>query len=65
MSQRESNLLWLKDMLEHLLACQRQLEWAQDKEALRLLTETMIRDLERCQRVCEVLHQRGLVRQAV
>ena len=65
MSQRESNLLWLKDMLEHLLACQRQLESAQDKEALRLLTETMIRDLERCQRVCEVLHQRGLVRQAV
>ncbi len=65
MSQRESNLLWLKDMLEHLSTCQRQLEWVQDKEAIRLLTETMLRDLERCQRVCEVLHQRGLVRQAV
>ena len=58
MSQREANLLWLKDMLEHLSACQRQLEWAQDKEAVRLLTETMLRDLERCQRVCEMLHQR-------
>jgi hypothetical protein len=65
MSQREANLLWLKDMLEHLTACQRQLEWAQDKEAVQLLTETMLRDLERCQRVCEVLHQRSLVRQAV
>jgi hypothetical protein len=65
MSQREANLLWLKDMLEHLTACQRQLEWAQDKEAVQLLTETMLRELERCQRVCEILHQRSLVRQAV
>ncbi len=65
MSQREANVLWLKDMLEHLSRCQRQLEWAQDPEAVRLLTETMLRDLERCQRVCEVLHQRCLVRQAV
>jgi hypothetical protein len=65
MSQREANLLWLKDMLEHLTACQRQLEWTQDKQAVQLLTETMLRDLERCQRVCEVLHQRSLVRQAV
>ena len=32
MSQRESNLLWLKDMLEHLLACQRQLEWRRTRK---------------------------------
>ena len=61
MSQREANLLWLKDMLEHLTACQRQLEWATDKETIRLLTETMLRELERCQRLCELLHQRSLV----
>lgn len=65
MSQREANLLWLKDILEHLSTCQRQLEWTQDKESIRLITETMLRDLERCQRLCETLHQRSLVQKAV
>ena len=65
MSQREANLLWLKDMLEHLTDCQRQLQWTEDKESIQLLTETMLRDLDRCQRLCETLHQRSLVRQAV
>src|SRR5258708_4156743 len=27
MSQREANLLWLRDILEHLKDCQQQLEW--------------------------------------
>jgi hypothetical protein len=58
MSQRESNLLWLKDMLEHLQACQQQLEWTEDAEATRLLTETMLRDLASCRRLCEGLHRR-------
>ena len=52
MSQRQSNLLWLKDIIEHLSSCQHQLEWAEDNESKRLLTETMLRDLERCQRLC-------------
>ena len=65
MSQREANLLWLKDMLEHLADCQRQLQWSEDKETIQLLTETMLRDLDRCQRLCETLHQRCLVRQAI
>jgi hypothetical protein len=65
MSQREANLLWLKDMLENLAVCRRQLEWAEDPEAARLLTETMLRELGRCQRVCEALHLRSLARQAV
>ena len=65
MSQRDANLLWLKDMLEHLTACQRKLEWAENPETISLLTETMLRDLERCQRLCESLHQRGRVLQAV
>jgi hypothetical protein len=58
MSQRDANILWLRDMLEHLTTCQKQLEWAEDPESVRLLTETMLRDLERCQRVCENLRQR-------
>ena len=58
MSQRQSNLLWLKDMIEHLSSCRHQLEWAEDDETKRVLTETMLRDLERCQRLCETLHRR-------
>jgi len=58
-SQRESKLLWLRDMLDHLRACQRQLEWTEDGDAVRLLTETMLRDLECCRRLCEALHQRS------
>ncbi|HKB34907.1 MAG TPA: hypothetical protein VKD72_00540 [Gemmataceae bacterium] len=58
MSQRESNLLWLKDLLEHLTACKQQLEWAEDNETIRVLTETMLADLDRCKRLCETMHRR-------
>ncbi|MGE3807804.1 MAG: hypothetical protein AB7K24_24335 [Gemmataceae bacterium] len=58
MSQRESNLLWLKDILDHMKSCQRQLEWAEDPETIRLLTENLLRDLETCRRLCENLQQR-------
>lgn len=59
MSQRESNLLWLKDILEHLTNCQQQLEWAQDAETVQVLTETMLRDLESCRRLCESINRRS------
>ena len=65
MSQREANVLWLRDLLEHLSASQKQLEWAEDPETIRLVTETMLRDLERCKRLCEGLCQRPGLRQAV
>jgi hypothetical protein len=65
MSQRDANVLWLRDILEHLTASQRQLEWAEDKETIRLLTETILRDLERCRRLCENMHDRCGIRQAV
>jgi hypothetical protein len=59
MSQRETNLLWLKDMLEHMMQCQQQLEWAEDDEAVQVLTETMLRDLESCRRLlAETMHRR-------
>ena len=51
MSQRESNLLWLKDILEHMTHCQEQLEWTEDEETVQVLTETMLRDLESCRRL--------------
>ncbi len=58
MSQREANLLWLKDMLEHLSSCRQQLEWAEDRQAVSVLTETMLRDLETCRRLCEGIQRR-------
>lgn len=57
MSRREANLLWLKDLLEHLASCQKQLEWAREAEAVEVITETMIRDLDRCRHLCDSLRQ--------
>jgi len=65
MSQRESNLLRLKDMLEHMTTCQQQLEWAQDAETVDVLTETMLRDLESCRRLCEAIRRRTRLQHAV
>src|SRR5262249_52145378 len=59
MSQRQTNLLWLKDLLEHLTPCQQQLEWAEDNETVCVLTESMLSDLERCKRLCEAIRRRA------
>jgi hypothetical protein len=58
MSQRDANILWLKDLLGHLGSCQRQLEWAEDSETVRLVTENMLRDLDSCRRICDSLRRR-------
>jgi hypothetical protein len=66
MGRREANLVWLRDTLEHLAAGQERLQWTEDPEAVRLITETMLRDVERCRRLLETLQRRsGGVRQAV
>jgi hypothetical protein len=65
MSQRDANLLWLKDMLEHLTLCQQQLEWTQDPRSIQVLTESMIRDLDCCRRLCESLLRAGRLEPAV
>lgn len=58
MSQREANILCLRDTLEHLTANQQRLEWTEDADSIRLIAENMIRDLVRCQRLCESLRRR-------
>lgn len=58
MSRRETNLLWLGDMLDHLKDCQQRLQWTEDHETAQVLTETMLRDLESCRRVCESMKRR-------
>jgi hypothetical protein len=37
MSQRETNMLWLRDTLEQLSAYQQRLEWAEDAESVGVL----------------------------
>jgi len=65
MSQRDANLLWLSDLLEHLTATQQQLQLVEDSETIRVLSDSMLRDLESCRRLCETLRRRAGIRQAV
>jgi hypothetical protein len=65
MSRREANLRYLRDMLEHLKSCERQLEWSKNPETVRLITETMIRELDCCRKVCDGFRQKVSVRQAL
>jgi len=57
MSQRQSDLLRMRDMLEHLHLCHQQLEFAEEPEAVTYLTDTMIRNLEGCRRLCKNLYR--------
>jgi hypothetical protein len=58
MNQRDANILCLRDTLEHLTTNQQRLEWMEDPDSIRLITENMIRDLVRCQRLCESMRRR-------
>jgi len=58
MSQRDLNLLWLKDTLRHLEDCRRQLEWSEDHQAINVISEAMLRDLDCCRRLCDALRKR-------
>jgi hypothetical protein len=65
MSQRDATLLWLGDLVEHLQTCQQQLHWTEDADTVGVLTETMLRDLENCRRLCEKLHRQARLQAAV
>ena len=64
MSARQTKLLWMKDVLDHLQACHRQLQWTENDDAARVVTESMLRDLESCRRLCEDLDSRGRLQRA-
>jgi hypothetical protein len=55
MTQRENNLICLRDTLEQLVARRQQLEWTTERDSVREITEAMIRDLDNCRRLCEAL----------
>jgi hypothetical protein len=58
MTQRESCLLWLYDLLEHLREMRQRLEETERPEAARMLVENMLRDLASAHRLCETLQAR-------
>jgi hypothetical protein len=65
MGHRQTKMLWLRDMLEQLHRSHQQLEWANNPDTIRVITEAMVRDLESCRSLCEEINQRARVRQAV
>lgn len=60
MKASQKNLVWLRDTIEHLAGCQQQLEWTEDAESVAIITETMLRELENCRRLCESLRRQSL-----
>ncbi len=60
MRNRQSTLLWMRDLIEHLSTCQEQLQWAADGPAEAFLTEAMMADLSECHQLCEqIRHKPG------
>jgi hypothetical protein len=58
MSQRQSQLLWLKDVLEQIRGCREQLQWTEDPETARMLLDSMMRDLDSARKTCESIKSR-------
>jgi hypothetical protein len=58
MSQRESHILWLKDVIEQLRDCREQLEWTEDPEMARMLLDRLMRDLDCGRKICEIIKSR-------
>ncbi|GAC1467712.1 MAG: hypothetical protein NVSMB9_09640 [Isosphaeraceae bacterium] len=60
MSNRQTTLLWMKDLIEHMNRCQEQLQWAEDRRTEAFLTNTLMGDLKECQRLCDELQTSGV-----
>jgi hypothetical protein len=65
MSQREATMLWIKDILDHLQHCHQQLDWTSDGATIDVLTQSMLRDLERCRRLIEDWQRRTRLHRAI
>jgi hypothetical protein len=53
MRDRQTSLLWMKDLIEHMKQCHDQLEWASDARTEAFLTDAMVADLNECRRLCD------------
>jgi hypothetical protein len=64
MSQRQSKLLWIRDLIEHMAHCHEQLSFVSEGPGNRFLTEALMNDLIQCRRLCEELQPRQAARQS-
>lgn len=55
MRNRQSTLLWMKDLIDHLNRCHEQLQWAADATTEGFLADSMMVDLTECRLLCEQL----------
>jgi len=58
MRDRQTTLLWMKDLIEHMTQCHEQLQWATGGPGESFLTEALLVDLTECRRLCEHLRSR-------
>ena len=58
MPNRQTTLLWMKDLIEHMGRCHDQLQWAGDSATEAYLTESLLVDLRECRILCEELRSR-------
>ena len=58
MRDRQTTLLWMKDLIEHMNRCHEQLQWAAGGPAEAFLTDALLVDLVECRRLCEQLQSR-------
>ncbi len=52
---RQSTLLWMKDLIEHMSRCHEQLQWTSEGPSAAFLAEAMQVDLAECLKLCETL----------
>ena len=55
MRNRRHTLLWMKDLIEHMSRCHDQLEITNDGDTQSFLADSLIGDLNECQKLCEQL----------
>jgi hypothetical protein len=55
MRNRSNTLLWMKDLIDHMSQCHDQLEWASDGSTRLFLANSILGDLNECQKLCEQL----------
>lgn len=58
MRNRRQTLLWMKDLLDHMNRCHEQLQWAADAPTESYLADSLMVNLNECQRLCEQLRDR-------
>ncbi len=60
MSRHESNMLWLRDNIEHLSECYDQLNWTSEEGMIQLLIDQMLTDLENCKQICQLIQKKAM-----